>query len=50
MIFCIITYFVQKKNNTLRKTVELGFKINYEDAERSVIGKNATDYFLALSD
>ena len=37
-----------KKNNTLRKTDELGFKINYEDAERSVIGKNATDYFLAL--
>ena len=33
---------------TLKESGKLGFKINYEDVEMNVIGKNATEYFSLL--
>ena len=38
------------KKETLKETDELGFQINYEDVEKQVIGKNATEYFSSLFD
>ena len=36
------------KKKTLKKSDELGFKINCKDVEVSVIGKNAIEYFSLL--
>ena len=36
------------KRKTLKESDKLGFKINYEDVEVNVIGKNATEYFSLL--
>lgn len=49
MIF-LYYHLLCSKKETLKETDELRFKINYEDIERSVIGKNATDYFSSLFD